>query len=68
MAAAPAGGDPGPQAALADVRVHLAPLAVVFLGEAPGGREIAGFLLIASGLGTINGWRRRVTLSPSRSS
>lgn len=43
-------------------------LAIVFLGETPGVREIAGFLLIASGLATINGWLRRVTAPLARSS
>ncbi len=43
-------------------------LAIVFLGETPGVRELAGFLLIASGLATINGRRRRVTAPPASSS
>jgi drug/metabolite transporter (DMT)-like permease len=43
-------------------------LAVVFLGETPGAREIAGFLLIASGLAMINGRRARVTAPPAPSS
>lgn len=42
--------------------VAAALLAVVFLGETPGIRELAGFALIASGLATIS--RRRAPVNP----